>query len=56
MTNAAPDPLTTHLLFEHDRVAAGYASARPHLHGEVFARVGALIRPPAPFRHALDVG
>ena len=56
MTNAAPDPLTTHLLFEHDRVAAGYASARPHLHGEVFARVKDLIRPAVPFPRALDVG
>ncbi len=56
MTNAPPDPVTTHLLFEHDRVAAGYASARPHLHGEVFARVKDLIRPAAPFPRALDVG
>lgn len=56
MTNAAHDPLTTHQLFEHDRVAAGYASARPLLHGEVFARVSALMGPPAPLQRALDVG
>ena len=40
MSNTVPDPLTTHRLFEHDRVAAGYASARPFLHGEVFALLG----------------
>ena len=56
MANAASDPLRTHELFEHDRVAAGYASARPFLHPEVFARVGDLIRPAAPFPRALDVG
>ena len=56
MSNTVPDPLTTHRLFEHDRVAAGYASARPFLHGEVFARVSELIRPAAPFSRALDVG
>ncbi len=51
-----PDPTTTHRLFEHDRVAAGYASARPFLHPEVFARVRGLIRTPEPLRRALDVG
>ena len=56
MTSPDPDPLTTHQLFEHDRVADGYASARPFLHPEVFARVRDLIRPPGPFRRALDVG
>ena len=55
-TDIRPDPLTTHQLFEHDRVAEGYASARPFLHPEVFARVWDLIRPSAPFRRALDVG
>ncbi len=52
----APDPTETHRLFEHDRVAAGYAAARPYLHPEILAVVRELIRPPAPFRRALDVG
>lgn len=56
MTSGATDPLTTHQLFEHDRVAEGYASARPFLHPEVFTRVRELIRPPALFRRALDIG
>jgi hypothetical protein len=43
----AIDPTTTHQLFQHDRVAAGYASARPYLHPEVLARVRELIRPAA---------
>jgi SAM-dependent methyltransferase len=50
------DPLTTHELFQHDRVAAGYASARPFLHPEVFARVRDLVQSPGRLRWALDVG
>jgi SAM-dependent methyltransferase len=53
---ATTDPTTTHRLFQHARVAAGYASARPYLHPEVFARVRELVRPAARFRRALDVG
>ena len=53
---AAIDPATTHELFEHDRVAAGYASARPYLHPEVLARVRELILPAGRFTRALDVG
>ncbi len=56
MKDVQPDPLQTHQLFEHDRVAAGYASARPHLHPEVFGRVRELIGATAPLRRALDVG
>jgi SAM-dependent methyltransferase len=56
MNDVRPDPLTTRHLFEHDRVAAGYASARPCLHPELFGRVRELIRPPDRLRRALDVG
>lgn len=56
MTKAPVDPLTTHAIFQHGRVAAGYASARPFLHPEVFARVRDLIGPPSRLRWALDVG
>lgn len=56
MSNAASDPLTTHALFAHDRVAAGYASARPVLHGEVFARVRELLGETARLGRGLDVG
>jgi SAM-dependent methyltransferase len=56
VTHVPPDPTTTHRLFEHDRVAAGYASARPFLHPEVFARVRGLIRVREPLPRALDVG
>ena len=52
----AIDPTTTHRLFRHDRVAAGYASARPYLHPGVLARVRELIRPAGRFGRALDVG
>jgi len=52
----AIDPTTTHQLFQHDRVAAGYASARPYLHPGVLARVRELIRPAGRFGRALDVG
>jgi len=53
---AVIDPTTTHRLFQHDRVAIGYASWRPYLHPEVFARVRELIRPAGRFNRALDVG
>jgi len=53
---APTDPTETHRLFQHDRVASGYASARPYLHPEVFARVRGLVKPAARFRRALDVG
>jgi SAM-dependent methyltransferase len=53
---APTDPVETCQLFQHDRVAAGYASARPYLHPEVFARVRELVGPAARFRRALDVG
>jgi SAM-dependent methyltransferase len=48
-------PTETHRLFEHDRVAAGYASARPYLHPQVLAVVRELTGA-APSRRALDVG
>jgi SAM-dependent methyltransferase len=49
-------PATTRAIFEHVRVAEGYASARPYLHPEVFERVRALVRPNGSFGCALDVG
>jgi SAM-dependent methyltransferase len=52
----APHPTETHRLFGHDRVAAGYASARPYLHPQILAVVRDVIRPSGPFRRALDVG
>jgi SAM-dependent methyltransferase len=52
---AAPDPTETHRLFAHDRVAAGYASARPYLHPQVLAVVREVVGP-VRFRRALDVG
>jgi len=53
---APTDPTETHRLFQHDRVASGYASARPYLHPEVFARVREIVQRPVRFRRALDVG
>ncbi len=53
---APTDPAETHRLFQHDRVAVGYASARPYLHPEVFARVRELIGSRTRFERALDVG
>ena len=50
------DPTTTHELFQHGRVAAGYASARPFLHPEVFAQVRTLVGLPSRLSWALDVG
>jgi SAM-dependent methyltransferase len=52
----AADPTETHRLFQHDRVATGYASARPYLHPEIFAGVREMVSPVGPFRLALDVG
>jgi SAM-dependent methyltransferase len=51
-----PDPTETHHLFQHDRVAAGYASARPYLHPEILAIARDAIQPGSRFRRALDVG
>ena len=53
-----PDALAaaTHRIFQHDRVAAGYASARPYLHPRVFAQAGEMIGGGPPRRRALDVG
>jgi SAM-dependent methyltransferase len=56
MRMAPAHPTQTHRLFQHDRVAAGYASARPYLHPEVFACVRELVGPGARFQRALDVG
>ncbi len=52
----APPATETHRLFDHDRVAAGYASARPYLHPEIFAVIHDVVGRAAPFRRALDVG
>jgi SAM-dependent methyltransferase len=52
----ALDPARTYAIFRHDHVAAGYATARPFLHPQVFARVRDLLHPEAPLRRALDVG
>jgi len=49
-------PETTHAVFDHDRVAEGYASARPYLHPEAFSRVASLLERTSPFTRALDVG
>jgi SAM-dependent methyltransferase len=53
---APPHPTETHRLFQHDRVAAGYASARPYLHPEILAVVRDVVGPEARFQRALDVG
>jgi SAM-dependent methyltransferase len=50
------DPTATRELFEHDRVAAGYASARPYLHPHAFARVREQLACEAKAARALDVG
>ena len=47
---------STHRLFQHDRVAAGYASARPYLHPQVFASVREMIGAESRLGRALDVG
>ncbi len=49
-------PTGTHRLFEHDRVAEGYASARPWLHPEAFAQVRDLVHFEGRAKRALDVG
>jgi len=51
-----PDPTASHRLFQHDRVAAGYASARPYLHPRILALVREVVGPVSRFRRALDVG
>jgi SAM-dependent methyltransferase len=56
MNDASPRPSATHRLFAHDRVAAGYASARPFLHPDVFRRVRSLTGVPQPLERVLDVG
>ena len=53
---AAGNPTTTSQLFQHDRVAAGYASVRPYLHPEVLACARELVGPASRFWRALDVG
>jgi len=50
------DPAATSLLFRHDRVAGGYALARPYLHPEVLAVARELADIDAPVARALDVG
>lgn len=50
------DPTKTARLFQHDRVASGYASARPYLHPEVFALVREVAGLRQPLARALDVG
>lgn len=50
------DPAATSLLFRHDRVAGGYALARPYLHPEVIAVARELAGIGAPVARALDVG
>ena len=50
------DSTETHALFGHDRVGAGYASARPFLHPEAFARFRERFGLAAPIHRALDVG
>ena len=43
-------------LFQHQRVAEGYASARPYLHPEIFALVGEQLGVQGRLGRALDVG
>lgn len=50
------EPTATHRIFQHDRVAAGYASARPYLHPQVFARVREVLGAESRLGRALDVG
>lgn len=42
--------------FESDKMAAGYATARPPVHARVMERAHRALGRPAPFRRALDVG
>jgi SAM-dependent methyltransferase len=53
---ALDDSTTTFRLFQHDRVADGYRSARPYLHPAVFDRVSRMIQLREPLARALDVG
>jgi SAM-dependent methyltransferase len=50
------DATATLRLFQHERVALGYAGARPYLHPEIVALAGELTGARLPFRRALDVG
>jgi ubiquinone/menaquinone biosynthesis C-methylase UbiE len=56
MTDSRNDVIDTYRIFQHERVAAGYASSRPFLHRQVYARVQELIRHETPLPRALDVG
>lgn len=56
MSDPSSDPLATHALFDHDRVAAGYAAHRPYLHPKVFEAVRRELRLERPLGRALDVG
>jgi predicted TPR repeat methyltransferase len=49
----ADDPLPS--LFEHDRVAQGYATARPRFHPEIVGRIGVRLGRTR-IETALDVG
>lgn len=49
-------PAETSALFQHDRVADGYASARPYLHPAVMQRVAAALGLRTAVPRALDVG
>jgi SAM-dependent methyltransferase len=51
-----PGDASTHRIFQHARVAAGYASARPYLHPLVFAQVREMIGAESRLGRALDVG
>ena len=53
---ADADPAATRRIFQHDRVAVGYASARPYLHPEILVVVRDVVGPAVRFRRALDVG
>jgi SAM-dependent methyltransferase len=50
------DPTGTPRIFQHDRVASGYATARPWLHPEVFALARRIAGIDAAVGRALDVG
>ncbi len=50
------DPTATSRLFQHDRVASGYATARPWLHPEVFALAREVAGIERAAGRALDVG
>jgi SAM-dependent methyltransferase len=50
------DAIATARLFQHQRVADGYASARPYLHPEIFALVREQLGVQGRLGRALDVG